>query len=190
MSSSSSNLDWQTCPSKVSFISKSNGTSSTSTSTGTNPDVNPDSQEIQNDFAVNPDDSVFFLSSPPVMRKNSCTTKSLWVWNHYKRPTKKKDTQVFCLLCENNVFYTASCSTGLLERHVKRHHLRFFQEALKSGAKKVPKLSEDGPRAQPSVKGFMDNCPNFEPCPINWAVETYQPLWCCEEQSSDLFVFH
>jgi hypothetical protein len=183
MSSSSTNLDWQTSPSEASFISNSNGTSSTSASTGTSSDVNPDSQEIQNVFAVDPDDSVSFLSPPPVSRKNSSTTISSWVWSHFKRPTNKKDAHVFCLLCEKNVFYTASRSTGMLERHVKRHHSRFFQEALKSGAKKLPKLNEDAPRAQPSVTSFMASCPNFKKCLINWAVETYQPLRCCEEQS-------
>jgi hypothetical protein len=181
MSSPSTNIDSQTSPSETSFIS--NGTSSTGASTGTSPDVNPDSQGFAHDFPIDPDVVISYLSSPAMLRKNSSSSKLSWVWSHFKRPSNKKDAHVFCLLCEKNVFYTASRTTGMLERHFKRHHSRFFQEALNSGAKKVPKLSKDVPMAQASVKGFMVSCPNFKKCLISWAIDTYQPLLCCEEQS-------
>jgi hypothetical protein len=47
---------------------------------------------------------------------------------------------VFCLLCQEDVFYTGTHSTGMLERHVKRKHSELFKQALGTGAKKVPKI--------------------------------------------------
>ncbi len=69
----------------------------------------------------------------------------------------------------------------MLEWHIKRHHVWFFQEALKAGVKKkqVPVVQEG---SQSSIDCFIMNCPNFEQCLINWAVTTYQPIQCVEEK--------
>jgi len=78
----------------------------------------------------------------------------------------------------NNLSYLSS-STGMLERHVKRKHSELFKQALRTGAKKVPKIEV----SQVSMDGFVVSCPTFEKCLLNWAVETYQPLRCCEERT-------
>ncbi len=77
------------------------------------------------------------------------------------------------------MFYTGTHSTRMLERHIKRKHSEFFKQALRRGAKKVTKIDV----SQVSMEGFVVLYPTFEQSLLSWAVETYQPLRCCEEQS-------
>jgi hypothetical protein len=67
----------------------------------------------------------------------------------------------------------------MLERHVKRKLSELFKQALRTGTQKVPKIEV----SQVSMEGFVVPCPTFEQCLLNWAVETYQPLRCCEERT-------
>lgn len=108
--------------------------------------------------------------------------KKSWVWMHFKKLPDIKASHALCLLCNKDVFYSATHSTGMLERHIKRHHARFFQEALKAGVKKkrVP-VVQGG--SQSSIDCFVVSCPDFEQCLIDWAVTTYQPIRCVEEKS-------
>ena len=112
---------------------------------------------------------------------SSSRRKPSWVWSHFRRPVDKHAEHVFCLLCQEDVFYTGTHSTGMLERHVKRKHSELFKQALRTGAKKVPKI--DVSQSQLSMEGFVAPCPTFEQCLLSWAVETYQPLRCCEERT-------
>ena len=131
-------------------------------------DVNGDKNNGENDSSAN---NLSYLSSS--RRKPS------WVWSHFRRPVDKHAEHVFCLLCQEDVFYTGTHSTGMLERHVKRKHSELFKQALRTGAKKVPKIEV----SQVSMEGFVVLCPTIEQCLLNWAVETYQPLRCCEERT-------
>jgi hypothetical protein len=72
----------------------------------------------------------------------------------------------------------------MLERHIKRKYPKNFVDALKSGAKKMS--CEDKSTSSPSqrsMEGYIASCPAFADCLLNWAIATYQPLRCCEEES-------
>jgi hypothetical protein len=75
-------------------------------------------------------------SSASVTSDLTRKSKKSWVWAHSKKLQDVKAMHALCLLCNKDVFYTATHSTGMLEWHIKRHHVRFFQEALKAGVKK------------------------------------------------------
>lgn len=58
-------------------------------------DVNGDKNNGVNDSSAN---NLSYLSSS--RRKPS------WVWSHFRRPVDKHAEHVFCLLCQEDVFYT------------------------------------------------------------------------------------
>ena len=67
----------------------------------------------------------------------------------------------------------------MLEHHVKRKHPDLFKDALRSGAKKAPKVKAG--KDQTSMDQFVAACPTFEECLLNWVIQTYQPIRICEE---------
>jgi hypothetical protein len=133
-----------------------------------------DKNNGENNSSYNANNSLSYLSS-------SKRRKPSWVWSNFRRPVDKHAEHVFCLLCQEDVFYTRTRSAGMLERHVKRKHSNLFKQALRTGAKKVPKI--DVSQSQLSMEGFIAPCPTFEQCLLKWAVATYQPLRCCEERT-------
>jgi hypothetical protein len=78
-----------------------------------------------------------FTITPSTTTRSSLNGKSSWVWNHFKLVRESK-THAFCLLCQKEIFYTKTRSTGMLERHIKRSHPKMFQQALRKGEKKTP----------------------------------------------------
>ena len=157
-------------PSSVTISNENTSNYSFSITDGIEVDVDIDDTDIGNENEGenihNNCSSLCTTSSLPSKRKPS------WVWSHFKKPVERKAEFVYCLLCREDVFYSRTHSTGMLERHIKRKHPGFFKEALKSGVKKVPKLDI----SQVSMEGFVVPCPTFEQCLLSWAVETYQPL--------------
>jgi hypothetical protein len=117
-----------------------------------------------------------FTVTPSTTTRSSLNGKSSWVWNHFKR-IKKSKTHAFCLLCQKEIFYTKTRSTGMLERHIKRSHPKTFQQALRKGEKKTPAPS------QVTMESFVNPCPSFDECLVNYVVRTYQPLRICEEET-------
>jgi hypothetical protein len=75
-------------------------------------------------------------SSASVTSALTRKSKKSWVWMHFKKLPNVKALHALCLLYNKDVFYTATHSNGMLERHIKRHHAQFFQEALKASMKK------------------------------------------------------
>jgi len=82
-----------------------------------------------------------FHITPSTTTRSSLNGKSSWVWNHFKCVRESK-THAFCLLCQKEIFYTKTRSTGMLERHIKRSHPKTFQQALRKGEKKTPAPSQ------------------------------------------------
>jgi hypothetical protein len=76
------------------------------------------------------------------------------------------------------------CSKCMLERHIKRKHPKNFVDALTLGAQKsYCKFKLSNCQAQCSLESYVVSCPAFADCLMNWAIATYQPLGCCEEES-------
>jgi hypothetical protein len=46
-----------------------------------------------------------------------------WVWAHFWKYSDKKATHVHCLLCQEDICYIWTRSTGVLEHHVKKNSL-------------------------------------------------------------------
>jgi hypothetical protein len=57
-----------------------------------------------------------------VPSKQKVKAKSSWVWEHFKSSPNGDKTKSFCLLCCQDIHYGKSCSTGMLERHIKIKH--------------------------------------------------------------------
>jgi hypothetical protein len=51
-----------------------------------------------------------------------------------------------------------------------------------TGEKKIPGI-EHSNSPQVTIDAFVVPCPTFEQCLVNWAVATYQPLHCCEDET-------
>jgi hypothetical protein len=115
-----------------------------------------------------------------ITTRSSINSKSTWVWNYFKR-VKDSKTHALCLQCQKEIYYMKSWSTGMLERHTKRYNLRIFKEAFRLGEKKLPAMEDSS--SQITMDGFVQPCPTLQQCIVDWAVSTYQPLRCCEEET-------
>jgi hypothetical protein len=154
----------------ISNENNSNSSSSISSIIDINENVNLKEHEIMfddDDIDKNNGENNSSYHANSLSYLSSSKRKPSWVWS-----VDKHAEHVFCLLCQEDVFHTGTRSTGMLERHVKRKHSDLFKQALRTGAKKVPKIDV----SQVSMKGFAAPYPTFEQCLLNWAVETYQPL--------------
>jgi hypothetical protein len=71
------------------------------------------------------------LHSPSLPRKISLKRrpKSSWVWEHFKLQ-QAYTKNALCLLCSKNVCYGLSRSTGMLECHIQRNHVKVYLEAM------------------------------------------------------------
>lgn len=102
--------------------------------------------------------------------------KTSWVWNHFKDVAGKR-SYCFCLLCSKEVFYGDSRSTGMLERHIQRRHLKTYQDELRSRTNKA--IEQE---TQSSINSFAVPCPTFKSCLMKWMIKTYQPLRVTENE--------
>ena len=127
-----------------------------------------------------PNPSFFDLHSPLLPRKIRLKRrpKSSWVWEHFKVQQADKKNAL-CLLCSKNIYYGLSCSTGMLECHIRRSHVKEYSEAMKNHAQeKLLNSSNDNGTAdlmQSSINGFVVTCPTFESYLLKWMIKTYQP---------------
>jgi len=120
------------------------------------------------------------LSSPPLQDIAISKRKKRTSWGLGPLQVAHK-THAFCLLCSKSIYYGASRSTGMLERHVKKEH---FQAISREARLKVEIQALDGSSSgkmtQAFLSGFVVNCPSFEACLLRWMIKTYQPL-CISE---------
>jgi hypothetical protein len=100
--------------------------------------------------------------------------KVSWVWTHFKS-IPGNETNMLCLLCNKEVYYTFTQSTGMLERHVKRKHPKGFLEAIKSGMKKSS-IEVKPVHSQRNMEDYVISFPTFAQCLVDWVIATYQPL--------------
>lgn len=109
---------------------------------------------------------------------NSTPTKS-WVWAYFKKLENKKFC--FCTLCNTEVNYGKSMSTGALARHIERSHTKVWQQHL--SAKAEVSLGSSTIASTLSIDPFLLHCPKFESCLLKWMIGTYQPLRCVEDSN-------
>jgi len=109
------------------------------------------------------------------------------VWKHFQVFKERLyKSWTFCIHCNRNVFYTDTMSTGMLIRHLRKHHrdqYDAFIEVEVEKEKKEEKKRKTTASGQKKVTGFMSYFPNHEKALINWVIKTYQPLTACEEES-------
>ncbi len=93
----------------------------------------------------------------------------------------KYKSWAFCSLCQSDVYYMDTMSTGMLLRHLRKHHREEYNNVLDAEVQKQkkPKLDTD----QPKILGFVTYFPTFQKAYINWMVQTYQPISCCENSA-------
>jgi len=114
--------------------------------------------------------------------------KTSWVWDYFKTIASDKKN-VFCTLCARNVNYGESRSTGMLERHVQRRHLKVYSDETAKAVRKILDAQADSTTftsastmTQSSLSGFVVPCPSFEESLLKWMIKTYQPLCAVEDE--------
>ena len=113
------------------------------------------------------------LLSPSLPKKKSVLKqrrRTSWVWKQFKDIADKKEYSL-CILCNKDIFYGGSRSTGMLERHIQQRHPQVHHDELSSRANDT---IEQG--AQRSMSSFLVQCPTFESCLLKFMIKTYQPL--------------
>jgi hypothetical protein len=110
-----------------------------------------------------------------------------WVWEHFKKMATKGEC--VCTICNQIVWYTLSFSTNILLRHIECHHPNIYSEYLLGKAQKVLEGEYCGEQSQKHthelttypITSWLQDCPNFHKCMVNFMVATYQAYRICEE---------
>ena len=87
------------------------------------------------------------------------------------------------MLCDKDVHYTETMSTGMLIRHLRKHHRKEYDIVMDLEATKKQKVQENaskGKQGQTKVTSFVTYFPTFEKALIDWMIQTYQPISSCE----------
>jgi hypothetical protein len=126
------------------------------------------------------------ISNGGNLRKNPRAKKDIWQYcKIYKE--KQYSMLAYCLLCQNDVNYSASHSTSMLERHLSRNHKKEFKLIRMERAEKRIKLDDgksDKPsRQQASIISYGVSCPYYEEKLIDWLIATYQPILTVQHKS-------
>jgi len=144
---------------------------------------------------VDDDKENFFSSSGDVLVQSTVAVKRKprisWVWTHFKQSASGDKAYCFCMLCCKDVKYGLSRSTGMLERHIKVHHLKIYNKRSSEQAAERLKAesgisdciitpSTTALTAKSSISTFLTACPNFESALLHWMIKTYQPLCVTE----------
>jgi len=109
--------------------------------------------------------------------------KKSWVWDHFN-PVEGQSYIVCCILCSEHINYGASHSTGMLERHIRRHHPKIHTDILVQCANdKQSDTAKEKVSSQGNMMNFVISTPDFENCFLDWMIQTYQPLSTCESES-------
>lgn len=101
-----------------------------------------------------------------------------WVWNYFKK-ADAAGKHCLCLLCNQEVNYSFTKSTGALARHVKRFHKSVWEQRLRE---KAEVSISSGSASTLSIDAFLKHCPRFEKCLVQWMIATYQPYRCVEDR--------
>jgi len=130
--------------------------------------------------------SINILPLPAKVRKSKRNAKSA-IWNYFEVYTDKayKDLAV-CMICNNDVNYSASMSTTMLLRHLRSKHRDAYDALVEEDAKKKLKSDSDLKTTtvhQSSLTSFMTICPSFQESYLEWVIDTYQPISSCEYAS-------
>jgi len=96
-----------------------------------------------------------------------------------------------CKICNEDINYTLTMSTGMLTRHLSRKHREEYAEMLEQDAlSKVQASScsmisslDVAVKVQSSIESYVKFGPAFEMKLLDWIIQTYQPLHVCEHPS-------
>jgi hypothetical protein len=98
--------------------------------------------------------------SMPTKRKPKA--KSSWVWSYFKPSANGEKTKYFCMPCSQDVHYGWSCSTGMLEHHLRSKHLKLYSDRCAECAlEKIDRESKEKTSFQTSFSSFVTAFPNF-----------------------------
>jgi hypothetical protein len=87
----------------------------------------------------------------------------------------------FCLLCQQDVNYSKTMSTGILTRHVRKKHQCNYKAMLESEiTKKFRANAESNVKLQWCIDKYAEFNSFFDAKLTRWIVQTYQPLSACE----------
>jgi hypothetical protein len=101
-----------------------------------------------------------------------------WVWSYFKK-VDAAGKHCLCLICQTEVNYSYTKSTGTLGCHIKKFHQSVWQQRLHHKAEVSISTSSTSTL---SLDPFLKHCPKFEKCLVKWMIATYQPLCCVEDQ--------
>lgn len=123
--------------------------------------------------------------TPPKTRCVKKNAKSL-LWSHfhvYEHPSYRH--LAFCLLCQKDVNYSKTMSTSALTKHLRKFHKEEFDVILTSKAQMAYDEAKEaaGTAAQVSITNYIEPAPSFQEAFLDWLVDTYQPIRCCEVES-------
>jgi hypothetical protein len=96
------------------------------------------------------------------------------IWKYFEVYQERTFAHLaFCKLCNSDINYTISMSTGMLTWHMSE-----YEEYLdKDMAKKLRNDADsDNSKVQLSLDSFVKHGPSFEKKSFSWIVQIYQPL--------------
>ena len=95
---------------------------------------------------------------------------------------KQYKDYAFCTLCQSEVYYTMTMSTGMLTRHLKKFHREEYNSMVELQTTKKHKV-DSVDLSQVSLSKFLVGAPSFEGALLTWMIDTYQPISACEHPS-------
>ncbi len=90
------------------------------------------------------------------------------------------------MLCDKDVNYTEMMSTGMLIRHLQKHHRNEYDMLMDLEVTKKQKVQQSAARVkqgQTKVSSFVSYFPSFEKALIDWMIQIYQPISSCENSA-------
>jgi hypothetical protein len=138
--------------------------------------IRPSEMDLADDMPPLPDSSSELPSRViATTRSHSDVSGSValksWVWNYFKK-ADAAGKHCLCLLCNQEVNYSFTKSTGALAHHVKRFHKSVWEQHLRE---KAEVSISSGSASTLSIDAFLKHCPRFEKCLVQWMIATYQP---------------
>jgi len=97
-----------------------------------------------------------------------------WIWVYFRKPDGAQKNCI-CTLCNKEVNYSSTKSTGALAQHGKRYHLSVWREHLCEKAE-VSISTGMGSTSTWSIESFVRYFPTFEKSLVQWMIATYQPF--------------
>jgi len=114
-----------------------------------------------------------------VSKKNG--RSDIWKYFDVFAGSQYKD-YAFCAVCQSEVYYTMTMSTGMLTRHLKKFHREEYNSMVELQTTKKHKV-DSVDLSQVSLSKFLVGAPSFEGALLTWMIDTYQPISACEHPS-------